>query len=108
MSCYWAPSRRVSRPTILPRRGRERARQTVTGDPLKEILGRDLRAAFSSIRATRPREGEARHWSYAGIRLRPPSGEENIGGLPGPAMFLPLDKADSRYQNTEAPIGDTD
>jgi putative DNA primase/helicase len=54
--------------------------------PTKEILGRDLRAAFSSIRATRPREDEARHLSYAGIRLRSASGGYNPGppGPPGP------------------------
>ena len=59
--------------------------------PTKEILGRDLKAAFPSIRDTRPREEEARPRSYAGIRLCPDqspktnaSSRENIGGPPGP------------------------
>jgi putative DNA primase/helicase len=51
--------------------------------PTKEIFGRDLRAAFPSIRATRPREDGDRHRFYAGIRLRTAS-SENIASPPGP------------------------
>lgn len=36
----------------------------------KHVFGRDLRAAFPSIRKTRPRQGSGRTLVYAGIRLR--------------------------------------
>jgi hypothetical protein len=49
--------------------------------PTKEVLGRDLRAAFASIRTSRPREGGERHWAYVGIRL---ASGDNIGRSPGP------------------------
>jgi hypothetical protein len=52
--------------------------------PTKEILGRDLRAAFPSIQSKRPREGEARTRCYTGLRLKT-ANEKNAseeGGKP--------------------------
>ena len=36
----------------------------------KQMFGRDLRAAVPAVRRTRPREGDGRHYVYAGISLR--------------------------------------
>ena len=35
------------------------------------VFGRDLRSAFPTIQASRPREGATRIWMYSGIALRP-------------------------------------
>jgi putative DNA primase/helicase len=36
----------------------------------KQMFGRDLRAAVPSVRKTRPRDGDSRHYVYAGLALR--------------------------------------
>ena len=47
----------------------------------KAHFGRDLRAACPSVRKTRPRDPNSRHYVYAGIRLRD-DGEPDEPGLP--------------------------